>query len=341
MLAAGATPVVAPETNLNADVDAILARVTARTKVVFLANPNNPTGTYLGIGEVRRLRSALPGHVLLVLDAAYAEYVRRNDYEAGLELVATTDNTVMTRTFSKILACSAAHRLGLLPARRGGRAQSHPRAVQLSSASIAAGAAAMADERHIWRPCSTTTNGCSISPDEIGKLGLPVTPSVANFVLIHFPEDAGRGAVACDTFLKDRRASSCGASPATACRTPAPHRRYRCGERTVVEALAAFVGAAHERSRSDVRAIALIGIGLIGSSISHAARRGDLAKSIVGTARTPATVETAVRLGIIDAGLRFGARSGRRRGSRHPVHAGRACAGRSPDIPRVWSPAPF
>ena len=69
--------------------------------MVFLANPNNPTGTYVPFDEVKRLQRALPGHVLLVLDAAYAEYVRRNDYESGIELVATTDNVVMTRTFSK------------------------------------------------------------------------------------------------------------------------------------------------------------------------------------------------------------------------------------------------
>ena len=74
---------VAPETDLTADVDAILRCVSPRTRVVFLANPNNPTGTYVPIEAVRRLRAGLPEHVLLVLDAAYAEYVRRNDYEAG------------------------------------------------------------------------------------------------------------------------------------------------------------------------------------------------------------------------------------------------------------------
>ena len=89
----------------------MLERVTPRTKVVFLANPNNPTGTYLPHDEVRRLHRGLPRHTLLVLDAAYGEYVRRNDYEAGLELVATTENTVMTRTFSKIYGL-AALRLG-------------------------------------------------------------------------------------------------------------------------------------------------------------------------------------------------------------------------------------
>jgi histidinol-phosphate aminotransferase len=102
ILARGATPVVAPETDLTTNVDAILARVTDKTRVVFIANPNNPTGTYIPFDEVKRLRAGLPDHVLLVLDAAYAEYVRRNDYEAGIELVATTQNTVMTRTFSKI-----------------------------------------------------------------------------------------------------------------------------------------------------------------------------------------------------------------------------------------------
>src|SRR5262249_27886276 len=90
-LSTGGKPVAAAETNHTADVDAILAAVTARTRIVFLANPNNPTGTYLPFDEVKRLHRGLPGRVLLVLDAAYAEYVRRNDYEAGIELVATSD----------------------------------------------------------------------------------------------------------------------------------------------------------------------------------------------------------------------------------------------------------
>jgi histidinol-phosphate aminotransferase len=205
VLAAGATPVVAPERELRADVDAILARVTDKTKVVFLANPNNPTGTYLGIEEVRRLRSKLPANVLLVLDAAYAEYVRRNDYEAGLELVATTDNTVMTRTFSKIFGL-AGLRIGwaYCPAAVADALNRIRGPFNLSSASIAAGAAAMDDTAHIeaavqhnetWLPWLTT---------EIEKLGLEVTPSVANFILIHFPTEPKRDAAACDAFLKQR-----------------------------------------------------------------------------------------------------------------------------------------
>src|SRR4029077_2204415 len=112
-LATGAKPVVAAETNYTADVDAILAAATERTRIVFLANPNNPTGTYLPFDEVKRLHRGLPPRVLLVLDAAYAEYVRRNDYEAGIELVATCENAVMCRTFSKIYGL-AALRLGWL-----------------------------------------------------------------------------------------------------------------------------------------------------------------------------------------------------------------------------------
>jgi histidinol-phosphate aminotransferase len=95
---------VAPERDYTADVDAILARVTARTKIVFLANPNNPTGTYLPFDEVKSAcAGALPPHVLLVLDAAYAEYVTRNDYSAGHRTRRDlSENVVMARTFSKI-----------------------------------------------------------------------------------------------------------------------------------------------------------------------------------------------------------------------------------------------
>jgi histidinol-phosphate aminotransferase len=97
----GAKAVVAEERHFHADVDRLLGSVSAKTRIVFLANPNNPTGTYIPVAEVKRLHQGLPRSCLLVLDAAYAEYVRRNDYEAGIELVSTYDNVVMTRTFSK------------------------------------------------------------------------------------------------------------------------------------------------------------------------------------------------------------------------------------------------
>src|SRR5262249_27055752 len=109
--AAGATAVCVSQRHLTADVDAMLAAGTARTQGGYLAHPNKPTRTHLPFDEVKRLAGQLPPSVLLVLDAAYAEYVRRNDYESGIELVSTRENVVMTRTLSKIYGL-ASLRLG-------------------------------------------------------------------------------------------------------------------------------------------------------------------------------------------------------------------------------------
>jgi len=98
----GARVIKVPERNLTTDVDAMLAAVTPATRMVFIANPNNPTGSLLAESEVERLRAGLPPEVLLVLDAAYAEYVDRADYDAGVKLVDAGQNTVMLRTFSKV-----------------------------------------------------------------------------------------------------------------------------------------------------------------------------------------------------------------------------------------------
>lgn len=205
ILANGATPVVAPEKNLHTDVDAILARVTPRTKIVFVANPNNPTGTYVPIDEIRRLRAGLPASVLLVLDAAYAEYVRRNDYEAGLELVATTLNTVMTRTFSKIHGL-AALRIGwaYCPAEIADALNRIRGPFNMSAPSIAAGAAAIADHQHEQQAVAHNDVWLKWVSDEIGKLGLRVTPSVANFVLFHFDGIKCASASNADAFLKSK-----------------------------------------------------------------------------------------------------------------------------------------
>ncbi|MCR4283255.1 MAG: histidinol-phosphate transaminase [Bauldia sp.] len=203
--AAGGTPVVAPETELTADVDAILARVNERTRVVFLANPNNPTGTYVPFREVRRLHAGLPPHVLLVLDAAYAEYVRRNDYESGIELAGTADNVVMTRTFSKIYGLAGlrigwcygpAHVIDALNRIRG--------PFNVSAPAIAAGVAALADRTHLEKAFAHNETWLPRVTEDIGKLGLKVTPSVGNFVLIHFPDVAGKRAADADAFLLKR-----------------------------------------------------------------------------------------------------------------------------------------
>jgi histidinol-phosphate aminotransferase len=204
-LGTGAKPVVAAETDFTADVDAILASVTPRTKVVFLANPNNPTGTYIPFDEVKRLHRGLPAHVLLVLDAAYAEYVERNDYESGLELVATSENVIMCRTFSKIHGL-AALRLGWMvgPAHVVDAINRIRGPFNVNAPAIAAGVAAMRDTGHVERSRAHNTQWLGWLSAEISKLGLKVTPSVANFLLIHFPETPGRTAKEADAFLTRR-----------------------------------------------------------------------------------------------------------------------------------------
>jgi histidinol-phosphate aminotransferase len=201
----GAKAVAVLEKDFTADVDAILKAVTSRTKVVFLANPNNPTGTYVPFDEVKRLQKSLPAHVLLVLDAAYAEYVQRNDYESGIELVATTDNVVMTRTFSKIYGL-AALRLGWLygPAHVVDAINRIRGPFNVNGPAIAAGIAAIRDSAHVEKSRAHNTRWLAWLTEEIGKLGLTVTPSAANFVLIHFPQTKGRTAKDADAFLTKR-----------------------------------------------------------------------------------------------------------------------------------------
>jgi histidinol-phosphate aminotransferase len=187
IMAAGGIAKVAQERNLTADVESILAAVTARTKVVFLANPNNPTGTYLAYEQVKRLHSGLPPHVLLVLDAAYAEYVRRNDYSAGMELVATAQNVVMTRTFSKIYGL-AGLRLGWLyaPPHVCAAVNRIRGPFNVTAPAQAAGIAALADSHHIEQSIAHNDRWLPWLIQEIERLGLMVTPSVGNFVLLHF-----------------------------------------------------------------------------------------------------------------------------------------------------------
>jgi len=196
----GAKAIVAPEKDFRADVGEILSRVTAKTKMVFLANPNNPTGTYLTASEVKRLHQGLPQHVLLVLDAAYAEFVMANDYDAGVALVENYDNVVMTRTFSKIYGL-AGLRLGwaycppaiadVLNRIRG------PFNINLPA--LRAGVAAVEDQSFVDTAVAHNTKWLNWLATEIAKLGYKVTPSVGNFLLIHF--DTAEQAKAADDFL--------------------------------------------------------------------------------------------------------------------------------------------
>ncbi|MBM3576238.1 MAG: histidinol-phosphate transaminase [Alphaproteobacteria bacterium] len=204
-LAAGGTPVVAPETNYTAEVDALLACVSERTKIVFLANPNNPTGTFLPASEVSRLARSLPSHVLLVLDAAYAEYVLREDYEAGVALVDAHENVVMTRTFSKIYglaglrvgwAYGPAHVIDALNRIRS--------PFNVSSAGSVAAIAALSDRAHLDAAIAHNARWLPWLTREISALGLNVLPSVANFIAIRFPETPGLTAADADRFLTSR-----------------------------------------------------------------------------------------------------------------------------------------
>ncbi len=206
ILAAGATPVIAPERHLTADADAILERVTPRTKAVFIANPNNPTGTYLTRTQVRRLRQELPEQVLLVLDGAYAEYANKDDYEAGLELAKATPNTIMTRTFSKIYGLAAARvGWGYAPPAIAEAINRIRSPFNLAGPSMAAAVAALSDRTHVERAKSHNELWRARVTQELREIGFDVPDSAANFVLIPFPPDKGRTAQDADDFLISKR----------------------------------------------------------------------------------------------------------------------------------------
>jgi histidinol-phosphate aminotransferase len=198
-LSVGALPVAAAEKNHTTDVDAILARVTSRTKVVMIANPNNPTGSYVGREELARLRQGLRRDILLVIDAAYAEYVARNDYSAGVELVDANDNVVMTRTFSKIYALSAL-RLGWCygPAEVVDVMHRLRSPFNVATPAQAAGVAALADTDFFTKARAHNDRWLPWLTERYRALGLEPLPSVANFVLVGFgsAERAQRAAVA-------------------------------------------------------------------------------------------------------------------------------------------------
>ena len=191
-LANSAVPVIVPEkdtnTGLKVDVEAMLAAVTPKTRMVYIANPNNPTGSYLTCEEMARLHAGLPQRVLLVIDAAYAEYVTAKDYEAGIELASKFGNVVMTRTFSKLYGL-AGLRIGWMYASASvcdviNRIRG-PFNTALMQQLV--GAAAMRDRDHFWKAVEHNTKWLAWITAEIRKTGLRVDDSVANFVLIISP----------------------------------------------------------------------------------------------------------------------------------------------------------
>ena len=197
--ACGATPVVVPENDRVVDVDAILAACTKKTRLVFLANPANPTGTMIGSGEVARLAEGLPPQCLLVLDGAYAEYV--DGFDAGKALVEARDNVVMTRTFSKIYGLGGMrvgwgygpqHVIDVLNRIRG--------PFNLSTPALAAAEAAVRDTAHTKRCRAENAKWRDWLSGALAGHGVASDTSTANFILARFADEAE--ATACDEHLK-------------------------------------------------------------------------------------------------------------------------------------------
>ena len=198
----GATPVAVPETGLTADVDQLCAKVTERTRIVYLANPNNPTGSYLSADELGRLRAELPARVLLAIDAAYAEFVTRDDYAPGIALVDGGDNVVMTRTFSKIFAMGGL-RLGwaYCPPAIADVLNRLRLPFNVTAPAQAAGVAALEDVAFTDAARAHNEEWREWLGDRLGQIGLKVHPSAANFVLVRFPEEPARSARVAERFL--------------------------------------------------------------------------------------------------------------------------------------------
>ena len=217
--AVGAQPVKVPEIDLRADVDGFIARAGNRTRLAYLANPNNPTGSYLSGDQLRRLRAGLPPGLMLVIDSAYAEFVTEEDYDSGAALVDETENTIMTRTFSKIFglgnlrlgwAYGPAHVIDVVNRLR--------MPFNVSGAAQAAGIAALADRDHEAAAVAHNTAERGRLSQALTEAGIFVPPSAGNFVLARFPGGAHRPRP--PTITSKRAASSSAAWPPMACPTP-------------------------------------------------------------------------------------------------------------------------
>ena len=216
-------------------VDEMLRRVTDKTKIVIVANPNNPTGTYLPDSELRRLHAGLPEHVLLVVDGAYAEYVTREDYSCGLELARSAANVVVTRTFSKIYG---------LPALRIGWAYASPAIIDAvqrirtpfntNAAALAAAAAAVKDVDYTRQQREHNAAWLERIRESLTALGLYVVPSVTNFYLMRFPENSDKTASGAADYLKSR-----GIIPRPVGSENDPHLRITVGSDSENEAVLA------------------------------------------------------------------------------------------------------
>jgi histidinol-phosphate aminotransferase len=197
----GATPVIAPDQDYATDVDAILACVTPRTRVVFVANPNNPTGTYADKQDIARLHAALPSAVMLVIDQAYAEYLDDGEEDGGMALAMAQPNVIVTRTFSKIFGL-AAERIGwgygsaeAVDAMHRIRAPFNVTIAGQSAAIAALGDTDFVENSRTHNAVWRTWLASEI--EKMGNAGLRAVPSQTNFLLILF-----EGAVSAETAYK-------------------------------------------------------------------------------------------------------------------------------------------
>jgi histidinol-phosphate aminotransferase len=189
--AVGATGVAVPARDFGHDLDAMAAAITDRTRVVFVANPNNPTGTWVDGNALATFIAAVPEDVVVVVDEAYQEYVGEEGYPDSIPWIADRPNLVVTRTFSKAYGLA-----GL----RVGYAVSHPQVADLmnrvrqpfnvNSAALAAATAALGDEAHLARAIQVNRDGLVYLQGEFRRLGLPFIPSIGNFVSFELPGDA-------------------------------------------------------------------------------------------------------------------------------------------------------
>jgi histidinol-phosphate aminotransferase len=235
----------APEPRYTIDVDEMLKLVDERTRIVFIANPANPTGTWISGEEVRRLHAGLPPSVVLVLDGAYAEFATDPSYEDGVALARGSENVIVTRTFSKIHGLAALRvGWGYAPAPIADALERIRPPFNTSIPAQEAAVAALADEDFQRRSVALVERWRPWLMQQLGGIGLEVVPSAANFVLVGFPKTPGRTAAEAEPFLASRGLIVRG----VASYGLPDHLRITIGleqhNRAVAEALAEFMGRA-------------------------------------------------------------------------------------------------
>ncbi len=196
---------LAKETRYTIDVDEVLKLVDERTRIIFIANPANPTGTWIDADEVRRLHEALPPSVLLVLDGAYAEFATDPNFEDGIALAREAENVVVTRTFSKIHGL-AALRVGwcYAPPHIADALERIRPPFNVGIPAIEAAVAALGDEDFQRRSVELVERWRPYLVQQLGGIGLGPVPSAANFVLVGFPKTPGKTAADAEAFLASK-----------------------------------------------------------------------------------------------------------------------------------------